>query len=36
MQGVDFAFADTISGLDEVLRRPKFNRYLREEERLFF
>lgn len=27
---------DTIDELDEVLRRPKFNRYLREEERLLF
>lgn len=43
-QAVDFAFAhgtvlasaDTISELDEVLRRPKFNRYLQEEERLLF
>ena len=43
-QAVDFAFArgivlasaDTIGELDEVLRRPKFNRYLREEERLLF
>ena len=43
-QAMDFAFAhgivlasaDTISELDEVLRRPKFNRYLREEERLLF
>jgi putative PIN family toxin of toxin-antitoxin system len=41
---VDFAFArgivlasvDTIDELDEVLRRPKFDRYLREEERLLF
>ena len=43
-QAVDFAFAhgivlasaDTIGELDEVLRRPKFNRYLRKEERLQF
>ena len=43
-QAMDFAFAhgivlasaDTVSELDEVLRRPKFNRYLREEERLLF
>ncbi len=43
-QAVDFAFAhgivlasaDTIGELDEVLRRPKFNRYLREKERLLF
>ena len=43
-QAVDLAFAqgsvlvstDTIDELDEVLRRPKFNRYLREEERLLF
>ncbi len=43
-QAVDFAFShgivlassDTIGELDEVLRRPKFNRYLREEERLLF
>ncbi len=30
------ASADTIEELDEVLRRPKFNRYIREEERLLF
>lgn len=43
-QAVDLAFArgivlasvDTIDELDEVLRRPKFDRYLREEERLLF
>jgi putative PIN family toxin of toxin-antitoxin system len=43
-QAVDLSFArgtvlaspDTIDELDEVLRRPKFNRYLREEERLLF
>jgi putative PIN family toxin of toxin-antitoxin system len=43
-QAVDLAFAqgivlvstDTIEELDEVLHRPKFNRYLREEERLLF
>ena len=43
-QAVDFAFAhgivlasaDTIGELDEVLRRPKFDRYLLEEERLLF
>jgi uncharacterized protein len=28
--------AATVAELDEVLRRPKFNRYLREEERLEF
>jgi len=43
-QAVDFAFlhgivlasAHTIGELDEVLRRPKFDRYLLEEERLLF
>ena len=35
-QGIVLASADTIDELDEVLRRPKFNRYLREEERLLF
>lgn len=43
-QALDLAFArgivltspDTIDEFDEVLRRPKFNRYLREEERLLF
>ena len=34
--GIVLASADTIDELDEVLRRPKFNRYLREEERLLF
>jgi putative PIN family toxin of toxin-antitoxin system len=34
--GIVLASADTISELDEVLRRPKFNRYLREVERLLF
>ena len=41
-QAVDHAFArghvlastETIAELDEVLRRPKFNRYLQEAERL--
>jgi putative PIN family toxin of toxin-antitoxin system len=41
---VDLAFAgghvlastETIDELDEVLRRPKFNRYLKEAERLLF
>ncbi len=36
VQGIVLASADTIDELDEVLRRPKFNRYLREEERLLF
>jgi putative PIN family toxin of toxin-antitoxin system len=35
-RGIVLASADTIGELDEVLRRPKFNRYLREEERLVF
>lgn len=35
-RGIVLASADTIGELDEVLRRPKFNRYLREEERLLF
>jgi hypothetical protein len=43
-QAVDLAFArgivpasaDTIDELDAVLRRPKFNRYLHEDERLLF
>jgi len=43
-QAVDFAFArgivlasaETIDELDGVLRRPKFNRYLHEKERLMF
>jgi uncharacterized protein len=43
-QAVDLAFvygivlvsASTIDQLDEVFRRPKFNRYLREKERLLF
>ena len=35
-QGIVLASADTIDELDGVLRRPKFNRYLREEERLLF
>ncbi|MCU0572462.1 MAG: putative toxin-antitoxin system toxin component, PIN family [Syntrophobacteraceae bacterium] len=43
-QAVDLAFArghvlastETIDELDEVLRRPKFNRYLQEAERLLF
>lgn len=35
-RGIVLASADTIDELDEVLRRPKFNRYLREEERLLF
>lgn len=43
-QTVDLAFAgghvlastETIDELDEVLRRPKFNRYLQEAERLLF
>jgi putative PIN family toxin of toxin-antitoxin system len=34
--GIVLASVDTIDELDEVLRRPKFNRYLREEERLLF
>jgi len=34
--GIVLASADTIGELDEVLRRPKFNRYLHEEERLLF
>lgn len=43
-QAMDLAFArgdvlastETIDELDEVLRRPKFNRYLQEAERLLF
>jgi uncharacterized protein len=35
-RGIILASADTIGELDEVLRRSKFNRYLREEERLLF
>jgi uncharacterized protein len=35
-QGIVLASADTIDELDEVLRPPKINRYLREEERLLF
>lgn len=35
-RGSVLASADTIGELDEVLRRPKFNRYLREEERFLF
>jgi putative PIN family toxin of toxin-antitoxin system len=35
-EGVVLASADVIDELDEVLRRPKFNRYLREEERMLF
>ncbi len=35
-QGIVLASADTIEELDAVLRRPKFNRYLHEEERLLF
>jgi hypothetical protein len=35
-QGIVLASVDTIYELDEVLRRPKFDRYLREEERLLF
>lgn len=35
-QGIVLVSTDTIDELDEVLRRPKFNRYLREEERLLF
>lgn len=35
-RGIVLASADTIEELDEVLRRPKFNRYIREEERLLF
>jgi uncharacterized protein len=36
VRGIVLASADTIEELDEVLRRPKFNRYIREEERLLF
>jgi hypothetical protein len=36
VRGIVLASADTIGELDEVLRRSKFNRYLREEERLLF
>jgi putative PIN family toxin of toxin-antitoxin system len=35
-RGIVLASADTIDELDEVLRRPKFSRYLREVERLLF
>ena len=35
-RGIVLASADTIGELDDVLPRPKFNRYLREEERLLF
>lgn len=35
-EGIVLASADVIDELDEVLRRPKFNRYLREEERVLF
>jgi putative PIN family toxin of toxin-antitoxin system len=35
-RGIVLASADTIDELDEVLRRPKFGRYLGEEERLLF
>ena len=35
-RGIVPVSADTIGELDEVLRRSKFNRYLREEERLLF
>lgn len=35
-RGIVLASADTIEELDEVLRRPKFNRYIHEEERLLF
>jgi uncharacterized protein len=35
-RGIVLASAETIDELDEVLRRPQFNRYLREEERLLF
>ncbi len=35
-RGIVLASADTIGELDEVLRRSRFNRYLREEERLLF
>lgn len=35
-QGIVLASADTIDELDGVLRRPKFNHYLREAERLLF
>jgi putative PIN family toxin of toxin-antitoxin system len=34
--GVILASAETIDELNEVLRRPKFDRYVREEERLRF
>jgi len=36
IKGIVLASNETIDELDEVLRRPKFNRYLREEERLLF
>lgn len=35
-RGHVLASAETIDELDEVLRRPKFNRYLQEAERLLF
>jgi len=35
-RGRVLASAETIDELDEVLRRPKFNRYLQEAERLLF
>lgn len=35
-RGIVLASGDTIDELDEVLHRPKFNRYIREEERLLF
>jgi putative PIN family toxin of toxin-antitoxin system len=35
-RGRVLASAETIDELNEVLRRPKFNRYLQEEERLLF
>ena len=35
-RGIVLASAATIHELDEVLRRPKFDRYLREEDRLRF
>lgn len=35
-RGIVLASAETIDELDGVLRRPKFNRYLHEKERLMF
>lgn len=35
-RGIVLASADTIDELNEVLRRPKFNHYVREEERILF